>query len=103
MANNVGVSPAELEKTIAILSQQRTAIKNQLSNIKESVNNMRSSWQSDAANHLSSIASKMEERFAALDSEVQKYETYMQQILANYETTESSAVTAMDQVMGMFN
>ena len=102
MANNVGISLDEAVRVLGVIREQKSTMKGTLANISSSVSNLKSSWQSDAADNLQGIASSMQERFNELEKEVDGFATLLEQIIQNWDKTETSTKTVMDKVMSAF-
>ena len=102
MANNVGISLDEAVRVLGVIREQKSTMKGKLSNISRSVNDLKSSWQSDAADNLQGIASSMQERFNELEKEVDGFAALLEQIIQNWDKTETSTKTIMDKVMNAF-
>ena len=103
MANNLGVSLDKLTSTVGTLREQKTVMKGKLSNVSSSVKELRSSWDSDAAQRLQGIATQMQERFNELEKQVDGFATFLDEAITNYEATEEKTQSLMDKVLGAFS
>ncbi|QUC66377.1 hypothetical protein [Aristaeella hokkaidonensis] len=102
MANNVGISLDEAVRVLGVIREQKSTMKGKLSNISSSVSNLKSSWKSDAADNLQGIAANMQDRFNELEKDVDGFATLLEQIIQNWDKTETSTKTVMDKVMNAF-
>ena len=103
MAGNIGVDMSVIKSTAESIRSENRTMETNLSGISESVNNLRSSWQSEAANELSNIASRMSSRFSELEKSVESFAVFLDGVFANYEATERQAVSSQQSVSNMFN
>ena len=103
MAGNIGVDISVVINTAADIRSEKNTMKTNLSGISEAVSNLKSSWQSESANALSAIASKMNGKFADLDKSVEQFAVFLDGVAANYEKTEASNVQANAAIANMFN
>ncbi len=103
MAGNIGVDISVVKSTSADIRAEKATMKSNLAAISDGVSNLRSTWQSEAANSLSSIASKMNNRFSDLEKAVESFAQFLDGVAANYEKTEQAAVSTQQSVEGMFN
>lgn len=102
MANNLGVSPSVLQETVNTLREQKAIMTTKLDNVHNAVDELNSSWQSDAANSLKSIASTMSEKFAGLEREVENFSVFLEGVIANYEIAEQQAMNVTDGIKNAF-
>ncbi len=103
MAGNLGVTIEKLQETVQTLNDENGNMQAKLQNIADSVSNLRSSWESPAAENLQSIASNMSARFEELRALVNDFALFLQNSIDNYETTEGKAEEMMSSVMQAFN
>ena len=103
MANNLGVSLDKLEETVQIIREQNQLMKTNLGNISSSVANLRSSWDSPASQNLSSISSKMSDRFVELEKDINAFANFLDGVIANYDVTEGKAETALQSILQSFS
>ena len=103
MAGNIGVDISVVKSTAESIRSEKQTMKTNLTAVSDGVSNLRSSWQSEAANELSNIASRMNSRFSDLEKSVESFATFLDGVAANYETTESQAVASQHSVSSMFN
>ena len=96
MAENVGVSREKLISTSAAIRESNSTMDSRL------VTELRTLWQSEAANNLSSLVSSMEDKFALLHAEVESFSALLDNIAQNYATTETAATDTMHSIVDMF-
>lgn len=102
MAENVGVSREKLVSTSTAIRESNTTMDGRLSQISSLVTELRTLWQSDAANNLSSLIASMEDKFSVLHSEVESFSALLDTIAQNYATTETAATDTMHSLVDMF-
>ncbi len=103
MAGNIGVDISVVTNTAADIRNEKNTMKSNLTGISDAVNNLKSSWQSESANALGTIASKMNAKFTDLDKSVEAFAVFLDGVAANYEKTEAAAVSANAAISNMFN
>ena len=103
MAGNIGVDISVVKSTSESIRGENRTMESNLTGISEGVSNLRSSWQSDAANELSNIASRMNSRFVDLKKSVEAFAVFLDGVAANSEATERQAVSSQQSVSSMFN
>ena len=103
MANNLGVSLDKLVETVGIIREQDQTMSTKLNGISDSVNNLRNSWDSPAAQNLQGIASKMSDRFEELHKDVIAFANFLDNVIKNYDVTEEQAENMMQNIMQAFN
>ena len=103
MAGNIGVDISVVKTTSMDIRRENQTMKSNLALVSEGVANLRSTWQSEAANSLSTIATKMNSRFAELEKSVEAFAQFLDGVVANYEKTEQAAVSTQASVESMFN
>ena len=102
MANNLGVSLDKLVETLAVIREQDQIMANKLNNVSDNVTNLRSVWDSPAAQNIQGIASKMSDRFNDLHKDVMAFAAFLDGVIRNYDVTESQADQVMQSVMQSF-
>ena len=103
MAGNIGVDIQVVKNTSADIRNQKSTMRTNLRAISEGVNNLKSSWQSEAADQLSTIAANMNGKFDELDKAVEDFALFLDGVAQNYEATERAAVASQQSVANMFN
>ncbi len=103
MAGNIGVDISVVKSTAADIRSEKNTMKSNLTAVSEGVASLKSSWQSEAANSLSAIATKMNSRFSDLEKAVESFAQFLDGVAANYEKTEQAAVSTQASVESMFN
>ena len=103
MAGNIGVDMSVVKSTAESIRSEKQTMKTNLTAVSDGVSNLRSSWQSEAANELSNIASRMSSRFADLEKSVESFAVFLDGVVANYEATERQAVSSQQSISSMFN
>ena len=83
MAGNIGVDISVVINTAADIRSEKNTMKTNLTGISDAVSNLKRSWQSESANALSTIASKMNSKFADLDKSVEQFAVFLDGVAAN--------------------
>lgn len=102
MAENVGVSREKLISTSAAIRESNSTMDSRLESVSGLVTELRTLWQSETANNLSSLVSSMEDKFALLHAEVESFSALLDNIAQNYATTETAATDTMHSIVDMF-
>lgn len=102
MADNLGVSIEKLQETVNTMRELKGTMASRLNNVSASVSNLRSRYDSPAAQNLQGIASNMAGRFAELEKEVDSFSNFLDGVIKNYTVTESTAEAKLVDVMNQF-
>ena len=102
MPGNVGISLDEATRVLNTIREQKMIMKGKLSNISSSVKNLKSSWQSDAADNLQGIATSMQSKFDELETEVDGFATVLEGIIHNYNSNEINVDTIMENTLSAY-
>lgn len=103
MAGNIGVDIGVVISTASEIRTDNATMKGKLAAVSDSVSALRSSWQSEAANSLATIASKMNGKFAELEKSVESFAKFLDGVADNYTKTEQQAVSTNTSIESMFN
>lgn len=90
MAGNIGVDMSVIVSTASQVRSYNSTMKSKLSSVSEGVGALKASWESEASKSLSTIASKMNDRFAELEKSVEKFAQFLDTVAENYEKTEQT-------------
>ncbi len=100
---NIGVDIAVIESTATDIRTENSTMKTNLTEISDGVNNLKTAWQSEAADQLSTISTKMTSRFQDLEKAVESFAQFLDGVASNYNKTEAAAVASQQSVANLFN
>ena len=90
MAEGIKVSLDEVTQTASTIRTLNTSMNTTLENIKKEINNLASSWQSDAGETIRSRFNTMSTSFEEYRKIVDSYAQFLDDTVATYESTENS-------------
>lgn len=102
-AGNIGVDISVVISTSEGIRANNQTMKSKLAAVSSGVSALTSSWQSEAANNLSKIASNMNGKFGELEKSVESFAAFLDQVAANYEKTEQTVSGATQSIANLFN
>lgn len=90
MADGIKISLDEVSSTAASIRTLNTSMNTTLENIKQEMNNLASTWQSDAGETIRSRFNTMSASFEEYKKIVDSYATFLDDTVSTYETTENT-------------
>lgn len=90
MAEGIKISLDEVSSTAATIRTLNNSMNLSLENIKKEMNNLSSTWQSDAGETIRARFNTMSASFEEYKKIVDSYATFLDDTVATYETTENT-------------
>lgn len=90
MADAIKISTQVLVDTATKVRNINDALDSKLKDINTNMNNLESTWKSDAANDIRAAMNALKPRFEEYKSVVESYAKFLNNTAQNYETTETT-------------
>lgn len=90
MADAIKISTQVLVETASKVRSINDALDSKLKDINTNMNNLESTWKSDAANDIRAAMNALKPRFEEYKSVVEAYAKFLNNTAQNYETTETT-------------
>lgn len=93
MADSIKISTQVLNDTAKKVRDINNQLDSKLADINKEMNNLESSWKSDAATDIRAAMNALKPRFAEMKEVVNSYAKFLDDTAASYESTESAIQT----------
>ncbi len=90
MADGIKISLDEVSSTASTIRTLNNSMNLSLENIKKEINNLSSTWQSDAGETIRARFNTMSTSFEEYKKIVDSYATFLDDTVSTYETTENT-------------
>lgn len=90
MADAIKISTQVLVDTATKVRNINDALDSKLKDINTNMNNLETTWKSDAANDIRAAMNALKPRFEEYKSVVESYAKFLNNTAQNYETTETT-------------
>lgn len=97
MADSILISTQVLTDTAAKVRSINGQLKNKLDDINKNMNDLESTWQSDAATDIRAAMNALKPRFEEYQAVVEAYAKFLVNTAQSYEATESAIVNNASQ------
>lgn len=88
MADSIKISTEVLTETAAKVRNCNTAMDEKLADINQKMNDLQSTWKSDAAEDIRAAMNAMKPKFEEYKNVIESYATFLDKTAQSYETTE---------------
>ena len=92
-AMSINVSTQELWDVAAKIDARKVNLRGKLDEITRKMNELKTSWTSEASEEIVAKINGMKGRFDEYDSVIQSYADFLRKAAEQYETTETTAKT----------
>jgi WXG100 family type VII secretion target len=90
MADGIKIGLDEVSQTASTIRTLNTSMNATLENIKKEINNLSSTWQSDAGENIRARFNTMSASFEEYRKVVESYATFLDDTVSTYTTTENT-------------
>ncbi len=90
MADSIKISTQVLTDTAAKVRECNTKMDNQLADINKKMNDLESTWQSDAARDIRSAMNALKPKFEQYKNVIESYAKFLVNTAQSYESTEGA-------------
>ncbi len=90
MADSIKISTQVLTETAAKVRNCNTAMDEKLADINQKMNDLQSTWKSDAAEDIRAAMNAMKPRFEEYKNVIESYAKFLDNTAQSYETTEGA-------------
>lgn len=97
MADTIKISTQVLAETATKVRNINTAMDEKLEQINKNMNDLESTWKSDAATDIRAAMNALKPRFEEYKAVVESYAKFLDQTAQSYETTETSVQANANQ------
>ena len=88
MADSIKISTQVLTETAAKVRNCNTAMDEKLADINQKMNDLQSTWKSDAAEDIRAAMNAMKPKFEQYKAVIESYAKFLDNTAQSYETTE---------------
>jgi len=92
-AMSINVSTKELAEVAVKIDTRKGNLRGKLNEITRKINELKTSWTSEASEEIVAKINGMQSRFEQYDTVVQSYADFLRKAAEQYETTETTAKT----------
>lgn len=92
-AMSINVSTQELTGVATKIDTRKRNLRGKLNEITRKINELKTSWTSEASEEIVAKINGMQGRFEQYDTVIQSYADFLRRAAEQYETTESTAKT----------
>ena len=97
MSDSIKISTQVLSDTAGKIRNINTAMDDKLDQINKNMNNLESTWKSDAATDIRAAMNALKPRFEEYKAIVESYAKFLDQTAQSYESTETSVQANANQ------
>lgn len=90
MADSIKISTQVLTETAAKVRNCNTAMDEKLADINQKMNDLQSTWKSDAAEDIRAAMNAMKPRFEEYKNVIESYAKFLDNTAQSYESTEGA-------------